>query len=269
MTCLVAWVGVDQRAPASIYFAADSRLYWPDGRRWDNGRKVFSTRTLPHLFAYCGEAVAPVHALSQLVDHIDSGLLLEPTTPATESFDAVREYLSSALASYPSSADFTFVHALRSGLGMSAAFHVVSTHFSARQFTAQASHAIPATSGLVEVWGSGASAFRRHHQRWQESDVGRTSRSVFSAFCDAVAEEAPPSVGGPPQLAGLTRRSPGETFGIVWQGRRYLYGTEVDDRSSYGLVRWRNELFEICNPSTLQPESGAQRQARPLSLRKG
>ncbi len=269
MTSLIAWAGVDQRGPASVYLASDSRLSWNGGGAWDHGRKVFSTKAYPHLFGFCGEAALPVHALSQLVELIDAGLLFEPDASPSHCMDVVVESLTKSLTPYPTASGdgFTFVHAMRRGTGLSSAFHVATAEFSARHGVSRQELPSPAQSGLLGAWGSGAAAFRGRLAAWQSSDVSGTSRAVFSALCDALETGKDPRTGGAPQLVGLTRVSPGETFGIVWRGGRYLYGTEVGVRTVYGQVRWRNELFEICDPITLLRAVNAQPQPRPRNVR--
>jgi hypothetical protein len=91
---------------------------------------------------------------------------------------------------------------------------------------------------------------------------------VFSGLCDAIAGGEDPLTGGAPQLAGIYRTASAEFFGVVWSGARYVMGTPdslaaVDPRA----IEWRNRLFERCDGTTLLLLSGAQRHARPRSLR--
>jgi hypothetical protein len=63
------------------------------------------------------------------------------------------------------------------------------------------------TTGLLIALGSGQRPARSHSRRWSRSDVSGTSRSIFSAFFDAITSGDDPS-GGPPQIADFIRHSP-------------------------------------------------------------
>jgi hypothetical protein len=98
--------------------------------------------------------------------------------------------------------------------------------------------------------------------KWEESHAGGTSRAVFSAFCDSLQSGNDPLSGGPPQLIGLWRKSPPQTFGVIWQGRRYFYGLEASAPATQDGVRWFNELSEVCDAETLARKEGAQPRPR-------
>lgn len=75
MTAFAAWVGVDQRGPASLYLASDRRISWSGQpfRTWDSGRKVFACSTHPDVFGYVGDVLFPSLVLGQVATLIDSG----------------------------------------------------------------------------------------------------------------------------------------------------------------------------------------------------
>src|SRR5262245_51310913 len=81
MTTLISWCGVDQRGPASIYIAADSRVTWPGNGMWDFARKVFAAKRHPDILGYCGHAFFPTQTLGQLIELIDAGLLVSENMP--------------------------------------------------------------------------------------------------------------------------------------------------------------------------------------------
>ena len=81
MTSLISWIGVDSRAPSSIYLASDSRITWGNKGTWDNARKVFGSTNYPELLGYCGDVLFPSQALGQLIDLIDLGLFDDNDTP--------------------------------------------------------------------------------------------------------------------------------------------------------------------------------------------
>jgi hypothetical protein len=95
------------------------------------------------------------------------------------------------------------------------------------------------------------------------SEVGGTSRSVFSAFADHIKSGVDPYTGGPPQLVGIYRVGPAKIFGTIWNRRRFLSGMEVIDVSDERRLNWHNDPFELCNPLTMQLRETAQPQPRP------
>jgi hypothetical protein len=122
--------------------------------------------------------------------------------------------------------------------------------------------ALPTESALVLAVGSGADVVTRWDDEWRRR-LGRTSRSVFSAFCDALRSKGDPRTGGAPQLVGLYRTGVAHTFGVISDGRRYVCGLAVPESSAVESLEWRNELFERLDGRTLELLPGAQRQPRP------
>lgn len=268
MTTLIAWTGVDQRGPASVYLASDSRLSWSDTIGWDGGRKLFAARTKPHIFGYCGEVLFPTQVLSQLVEMIDYGLLdAEPDRPDAW-IDRVVEVVVRALRSYPAvaTANFELVHAMREGVGLSCSFHAHAVTFCNNSVQSTSPLAVPQASAVISARGSGAEVFNDHLHRWQQSDVKGTSRAVFSALADALRAGADPRSGGHPQLIGLYRAGGGRTFGVISENQRFWYGTPIVAPPTCKAVQWHNDLFEVCDPVTLGRKPDAQRQPRPRGL---
>jgi hypothetical protein len=181
--------------------------------------------------------------------------------------DQVVALLSAAFDSYPIDAkrDFEILYCLRAGDTVPSAFRLWRIAF-ARDVRPRISEVtVPSKSGVAVVLGSGASSVRRHLERWTKSDVGGTSRAVFSAFCDSLHSQEDIGSGGPPQLVGLHRIGPAKTFGMVWTGRAFFYGTEVTNAKE-GNLSWFNDTFEICDPVTLTRRADAQPQPKPKSV---
>jgi len=253
-----------------VYFASDSRLTWNNLGAWDHGRKLFVARQYPHLLGYCGDAMFPTHTLSQVVEMIDLGLLADAEGNVDSCLERIMQVLSCALETYPSSLKqaFEVVYATREGMGVGCRFHLRLISYDKGPTLRSEVIDLPAKSGAVKILGSGQANVRLHLARWESSEVKETSRAVFSAFSDALRESSDRASSGPPQLTGLYRVGGGRTFGVVWNGRRYFYGTEVQSEKSTQSIKWHNDLFEICDPLTLRRRHGAQPQPRPTRLRK-
>ena len=126
MTTLVAWVGIDQRGPASIYLGSDSRISWPGVGMWDHGRKLFAVKDQPHLLGYCGEVFLPTQVLSQIVEMIDGGLLLERSGTPDASVGRIMNVVTDCLISYPAKIgpEFSILYATRTAEGTGCSFHL-------------------------------------------------------------------------------------------------------------------------------------------------
>jgi hypothetical protein len=170
-----------------------------------------------------------------------------------------------AARSYPAAVDhsFSIIYGSRRGEFMSSAFALMKVTFDKGHPAGRVIYDIPTGSGLVEVTGSGADKLRDTYIQWQARDVGGPSRAVYSAFAEHLRIGGDPKSGGPPQLVGLHRKGPAKTFGVVWNGKRYFGGMEVVKSGKEAPVRWHNELFELCDPNTLELADGAQRQPLP------
>ena len=251
MTSLVSWVGVDSRGPASIYIATDSRISWGSGSTWDAGRKVFAGRSRPEVFGYVGDVLFPSLILGQIADAIETPFEIEEP-PAEQRFERVTDLLKSAFQSLPSSQRraFQIVYARRFGEGMKADFRFFSLSWDESTRWKSEEKDPPPRSDSIVIWGSGASSVALWKDRWNNSSQGRTSRAIFSSFCDAVGSAQDPLSGGAPQLVGLYRIGPSRTIGVVHAGKPFVFGLQADpaDHVRSGL-EWRNRLFERCDAS--------------------
>lgn len=106
MTMAVGWVAVDQRSPASVYIASDSRFTWGElsGPKYDYGRKVFACRNSADIFVYCGDVLFSSNELGRIVEMADSGLLYDCNSISNERFNVINYHLRKLFSTYPSSA---------------------------------------------------------------------------------------------------------------------------------------------------------------------
>lgn len=264
MTSIVAWVGVDQRKPASLYIASDSRITWDQRDRWDHGRKAFASAVRPHIFGYWSDVLFPALALPTVIQQIDDGFLGEDRGDAGQ---AAYERMRALWATYPHAhrRSFGILHGFRTGEGMASEFRLAVTFFDAA--TDRWSFdpvALPSRSAFLQIQGSGGTSVRQAQARWEASDAAGTSRAAFSAFTDALRAAEDPLSGGGPQLVGLYRKGSGRTFGTVFGGKRYFAGAPVARDAAWSdTVEWRNELFERVDGVTARRLDGAQLHARP------
>jgi hypothetical protein len=117
-------------------------------------------------------------------------------------------------------------------------------------------------SVLLKTIGSGHQVVTAWESKWS-GQLGPTSRGIYGAFCDAILSSSDPNTGGPPQLAGIYREGPAHHIGVIHQSKRYLQGMEVPEDGVLRSVEWRNDLFELCDGTTMQRLPTAQRQPKP------
>ncbi|TMI67873.1 MAG: hypothetical protein E6H09_23645 [Bacteroidetes bacterium] len=265
MTSLMCWTGVDQRRNSSLYLASDSRISTPTGG-WNAGRKLFACKFSPDVLGYCGEAFFPTTVLGQIAESIDLGLLYGPEDSLTIRLNRIIETLQNSLVDYfYENVRFDVIYGSRSGSEMESNFHVVLISCREKQIQWRILPT-PEKSDLVLVIGSGKDSVNKSVYNWRDSDAAGTSRMFFSAFWDAVESGDDPRTAGPPQLVGIYRKGPAKTFGIIYNGGRFINGHSLGNEIQTDAVKWHNELFEICDGNSKLRKPTAQLQPRPLNL---
>lgn len=269
MTSLIAWIGADQRGPASLNIATDSRITWnPDVAPrdyWDQAKKVFVSRTEPLVIGFVGDVLFPMLAVPAVIDRIEHGVY-----PGGERIvEGVTQGIRHLWSEYPAGqrGGVTIYIATRHGSGMTAKFELASLVYSKRSKEwVTVNYSIPLTSSLVVVDGSGRASVSSSLQSWEASSVGGTSRAVFAGFVDAIVSGKDPYSGGSPQIGSLFRVGGGNLLGIVHQGQRYFAGAHLIGDEVVEGVDWRNELFERADGRSKKRLPGAQPQPRPVDL---
>jgi len=277
MTTLAAWVGIDQRAPASLYVASDSRFTQRGWFKWktstNEGQKVFACKVEPHLFGYCGWVAFPSQVISDAVVLIDSGQLFGNYADAYRRQKAFESYIQMRLddelkkVRRHRAAEFSILHAAREAAGMVSVFRLWILQWHPHRGWCIREKQLPESSGVLFAGGSGADAFLQRDVSWKESDIGRTSRGVFSAFVEALQAGYDQFSGGAPQLGGIFRKGRAMEFGIVYNQTRFLCGRPVSSTAIPENLDWFNELFERTDPQTMKRLPYAQRHAKPSWLR--
>jgi hypothetical protein len=244
---------------------------------WDNGRKTFASRTSAVILGYAGDVLLPTQTIGQINDLIDSGAVSISDDSPKRNLDWIVKSLELSCSGYPKSAgrNFSLLYGGRQGSGMRCSFFAFFAEFKDGVAAATIRLELPQSSAPLTyeddqqrfAFGSGREGFRDQFvKRWRTSQVGGTSRSVFSAFADHIKSGVDPYTGGPPQLVGIYRVGPAKTFGTIWNGRKFLNGMEAIDVSDETRLNWHNDLFELCDPVTRQLRKAAQPQPRPKGI---
>ena len=227
------------------------------------GQKAFASPGSPDCFAFCGDVSLPSRIL---LEFEASGLSPLESAEGRHAFfvERVRSALAADFAGQRQT--FTILHGARVGVGLALSFYLWSTSWSQIGLEDKA-EPLPTESVMALALGSGETPVRRQDVAWRHSDIGRTSRAVFSAFCDAIRSGEDRFSGGPPQIVSLYRRGNAEAIGVIFDGQRCLRGSVLpaNDAARAG-VEWRNELFERCDPQTMQRLPSAQPHARPKQV---
>lgn len=272
MTTLASWVsysttGEKPELPRAIYMASDSRITWgSDLVRWDAGRKIFSSQNKPHVFGYCGAVVFPSLVLGQILTAIDNEILFEEELSPDEKHERVfRAIQSSHEASHNNpTMDFSIVHAYRSQDWPETEFILwhISYNSNTNEWRSNKIE-LPNETGLIISLGSGATNAEIHEKIWQKSDVGGTSRSFFSAFCDSINSGEDKLSGGSPQLGAIYTKMPAKSLGIIKDDRYFLHGMEIQPTPLLSNIEWKDELFRDVDPFTKKLKQGARPFAKP------
>lgn len=273
MTLLVAWVGIDTHGPSSIYIASDSRISWKT-ENFDFGRKVFAFQKWPDILGYCGDVLFPSIALNQIVDLADAGLLFKENFTCKQKFQAIADKLNDLFRQYPqlhsglAENSLSIIHCSRDPVD-DKKFFCHSYTWSKQNGWKGTEVSFPSNSGVLFALGTGAKHFNENLVRYNNDRKNRnagTSRSVFHCFCDTLRHITELTVGGAPQLVGIIRKkdSVAQTFGIIYDGKRYFLGAHIDNLRNFDNICWRNNNFEKCDGDTKLKSPNARERPDPL-----
>jgi hypothetical protein len=236
-------------------------------RRWDAGEKLFASRVHPDLFGFYGEVLYPTQILSQIVSLSDSGVLFSDDDDPEQRHIKIKEVAKSSFTRHDApEKNFHIIHATRENSGMDAKFLIWHLRYWSNSHTwVDRVIDIPTNnSALVSVGGPGSISMEAFDERWRNLPEGRTSRAIFSAFCDSLDSGEDQNTGGPPQLIGLYRIKTPRVFGIVYNGSRFFDGLPLPDEIRAGTIEWRDRLFQRLDGETLSFVPGAKHHSRPV-----
>lgn len=272
MTTLISWVTYDQRGPASLYVASDSRLSWGKYAHWDSGRKVYFSSKYPDILGFCGEAMFCSQVMSQIMAYIDCCDVFEQDITSESRFEFVYNLVKRSFGEYPVSFaldSFQIIYATRED---KRSFHTYLIEWvknkPKNERWCHRKLPMPSKTELVVCLGSGASLYDDHYRTlYRNSDIGGLSRSFYSSLSTHIETKADPLTGGPIQLASLFNVGSAKTHGVIKGEKRYVYGMEVDPHDKINNVRWVNDKFENCDGNSIQRYPQAQIQPLPKSIR--
>lgn len=256
MTSLIVWSAADTHGPASINIATDSRISWGGSHFWDQGKKVFASSTQPIIIGYLGDVLFPSVSIPAVLERIDRQLL-DASDPLVV-VSAVR----ALWRDYPEKAHgpqrIFLAYRLRGGMQSRFGLTVMSHAGSPGSRWSTTDIAIPETSSELVIDGSGAVSVRKSLRDWKASNVGGTSRAIFSAFVESVTSGNDPRSGGSPQLGSIYRIGNGRLLGVVHNNQRYYAGAHILGREDADSIHWRNALFEVTDGRLKRRRIGAQ-----------
>ena len=229
---------------------------------------------MPEIFGYCGDVTFPIQVLGQIIEQIDSGLLFTENEEYNKKLNKVYEAIKDSFLALPreQQRSFEILYVSRLSSRMSAKFMITKIYLDNNKNIEIENIDTPKKSDLIIGSGSGQTAMKHSYNKWVDSiskdpnERSRTSRNMFSAFCDSLMKKVDPLSGGSPQLVGLYRVGAAKTFGIIYNDKRYFNGQEVKNNTNLSKIEWRNVLFERCDGSTMALLKGAQAQPRPNHL---
>lgn len=265
MTLIVSWIGVDDKKDgkkiASIYISSDSRYTWGDTGKYDYGIKVFGSTKFPEIFGFCGDVLFPSIILGQIIPQIDNGILLDSSDNSETKSNKIFSYIKTSLEKYPKNFigdSFTILHGTR----FEKTFRLFKFFWETGRQLRKEEVLLGNTSTKVFSGGSGAKEFDENWLKWESERHNnyRTSRAVYHCLYKSLKEIKDPRTGGLPQIVGLFRNKNSRLFGIVEDGKKYIFGKESSEDINSTSIEWRNGNFERMNPETLKIFEGAQRQ---------
>ncbi|MBF0181050.1 MAG: hypothetical protein HQM03_13590 [Magnetococcales bacterium] len=267
MTSLIVWVGVDQRSPASVYIASDSRISWGNCTQWNCGSKLFTSPIHPIIASYTGDSVFSVSCIHKIIERIQNKLL---DFKIGSLGDKIKLLIATELINYPkthfNNSDIVIVVRQDGRLKLECNFilyHYKCYKNGSISFTIDETKKFKSSEYMLCL-GTGKNSVEEYLNKWRKSDASGTSRAIFSAFSDALSKGSDTYSSAPPQLCGLYRIGNGKKIGIIMQGKRFFDGTEITEKyNELNNIEWRNELFERCDGKTASMRTDAQPQPRP------
>jgi hypothetical protein len=268
MSLVIGWIGFDKK-PSSLYFAADSRISWPDKSKWDNAQKVFALPITDEIFGYCGDVLFPTQILSQITQLAQTGALFAPKEHPEDRVKTYLKLLEKAIESYPQDKFAEPFHVLYAVAYEGQLFcYKISSQARSSQFILTP---LPIPHDCSAVIGeplgsSGAikylkSLFTRGKGAWTGKEL--KSYEIFQAFHMTLTDSGDAAIGGAPQAVSLYDNGEAKLYGVFYKENKYILGMNGNYLMIPNEISWRNESFEICDAQTGKRKQDAQVQKPP------
>jgi len=251
MSTVVAWTTKDCNGITSVYFISESRISWGSSNSiWDYGQKVFSLQ-YSGIIAYCGDVLFPTQTISQLKDLIDKEILFKNDERNINKIKIIKEYIENAFSNYPIKINGTtiLISLVENTIFNLYEFIISNNTITIKELTVDANKPIAYGSGKKDFY----SVFNR-----LKGDI--YSRDIYQSFFKTIEEGKDKLSGGSIQLVGIYRNSRSQTFGIIQNNEKFIYGQKIVSKNIPLNIEWRNRNFEITDEKTLKIKKGAQRQ---------
>lgn len=266
MTLVVSWIGKDTHGYTSAYIASDSRVSWENLYFYDSCRKTFYSKEFPDIIGFCGDVLFPTMVIPTIIELIDKKILYDKNDPPKIRFEKFKNKLIEEIKHYPSektSNSFEIVYVCRDIIEKGYPdFYAYKLMWRKDKKCQTKTLELPATSGLIDIMGTGVSDFNREYGKQKKGLNKNTTRNVFHAFSIALEKMIDNKCGGPPQLVGMYRhpKKNGFAFGILHKRNRYYNGMRISFSENIDVLDWRNNYFEVCSGKSRKRKESAKEQ---------
>jgi len=232
---------------------------------------VFASPSSPELFGFVGYVILPYMILTGAIEVIARAQRPENASKTADDRAAwLKARISAASLRYPPTpdGDFAIFYGTRQGCGMPGRSAFAMYRIKGKAGSAKVSSEkleIPFVSSVLRTEGTGKASVDEWQLRWERSDQGNTSRTMFSAFCDALASGSDTKTGGEPQLVGLYREGHARLFGVVTKNGYSVSGDLNPEIAEGSVAEWRDSLFQRVDRNG-RVLKRAQRQVRPRNV---
>lgn len=250
------------KLPSSLYLTSDSRVTekTPNGHKKykDNSQKLFYSTTQPDIFAICGDYKFSKNAVCRFICKIDIEGLFDANTPANQKHQMFIEHLNS-IDRKGMYCESVILYATK----YRGNFHLHKISINKENIDSSELD-LGSVSTICVSDGSGDKEFSEKWLGYNHDSKSfneyATSRGAFRFVYDTIPIISDEYVGGHMQALVLYRgKEKPVAIGVLYEDGAYVLGKK--NHSDIGIdIEYRNENFEIIDPSTMKIKEGAQRQ---------
>jgi hypothetical protein len=244
MTLVLAWLNRDDN-PTALHLASDSLLSDRDGRQWSHGPKINRIHSLHEFIGYCGPSVTAMAAILQCNAILAATNMLgkagsRSTATPDARVRALVPLLDPVMRSFP-----------EAWLGGNDLPTLLYCGFDPRRskfrlFEINVGGDVPYQErqlgkDQVLCYGSGAARAKELLADLRLAKKTLATRDVLGILKSVIEDRSIPSVGGPPQMVTIMKRS-SQPVGFNWKIAGHtestLLGLTLQFRSSMEKVRF-------------------------------